>query len=81
MPRLLLLVCATVLSAPLWAMQCPSLMIRIDDKLNSDPPRDAATLAKVRQLRTEGEELHDSGNHSQAMQVLGQALKILESSE
>ncbi|MFC2973432.1 hypothetical protein ACFOJE_14595 [Azotobacter bryophylli] len=81
MERLLLFICASLLSLPLLAAQYPPQMAEIDQMLSSDPPRDAATLAKVRQLRAEGEKLHEAGKEGQAQKTLGLALKILKSSE
>ena len=81
MYRLAAFLAAALLSAPLWAMQCPAMMAKIDAALQSTPPSDPAVLAQVQDLRAEGEELHNAGNHSQSEQVLGEALKLLEASE
>jgi hypothetical protein len=56
-------------------------MAKIDAMLQSNPPSDPAVLAQVQELRAEGEELHNAGNHSQSVQVLGEALQLLEASE
>ncbi|MGH8355350.1 MAG: hypothetical protein ACRERY_17775 [Pseudomonas sp.] len=77
MRRLAAFLATALLSAPLWAMHCPADMAKIDELLRSDPPSDAATLAKVQQLRAEGEELHNAGKHGQSVQVLGEALELL----
>lgn len=81
MERLLLFICASLLSLPLLAVQYPPQMAEIDLMLSSDPPRDAAILAKVRQLRAEAEKLHEAGKEDRAQQALNLALKILKSSE
>jgi hypothetical protein len=81
MYRLAAFLAAALLSAPLWAMHCPADMAKIDAMLQSNPPSDPAVLAQVQELRAEGEELHNAGNHSQSVQVLGEALKLLEASE
>ena len=81
MYRLAAFLAAALLSAPLWATQCPADMAKIDAMLQSNPPSDPAVLAQVQELRTEGEELHNAGNHSQSVQVLGEALQLLEASE
>ena len=56
-------------------------MAKIDELLKSNPPADAAVLAKVQQLRAEGETLHQAGDHGQSVKVLGEALQLLEASE
>jgi hypothetical protein len=81
MYRLAAFLAAALLSAPLWATQCPADMAKIDAMLQSNPPGDPAVLAQVQELRAEGEELHNAGNHSQSVQVLGEALQLLEASE
>lgn len=71
----------TLLSPPLWAMHCPADMARIDQQLKSAPPGDPQVLSQVQTLRAQGEALHKAGDHSQSVQVLGEALKLLEASE
>lgn len=81
MRRLIAFLTTALLSTALWASQCPADMAKIDAMLQSNPPSDPAMLAEVQKLRAEGEELHNAGNHSQSVQVLGEALKLLEASE
>lgn len=81
MRRLAVFLTTVLLSTSLWASQCPADMAKIDAMLQSNPPSDPAVLAQVQQLRAEGEELHNAGNHSQSGQVLGEALQLLEASE
>lgn len=81
MRRLVVFLTTALLSTALWAAQCPADMAKIDAMLQSNPPSDPAVLAEVQKLRAEGEELHNAGNHSQSVQVLGEALKLLEASE
>lgn len=81
MYRLAAFLAAALLSAPLWAAQCPADMAKIDAMLQSNPPSDPAVLAQVQELRAKGEELHNSGDHDQSVQVLGEALQLLEASE
>lgn len=81
MRRLAAFLTTVLLSTSLWAMHCPADMAKIDAMLQSNPPSDATVLAKVQKLRAEGEELHKAGNHSQSVQVLGEALQLLEASE
>ncbi len=78
MRRLLILLISALFSTPLWAAHCPADMAKIDALLQSKPPSDPAVLAQVQQLRAEGETLHTSGQHGEAVQALGEALELLE---
>lgn len=80
MRRLFAFFAAALISTPLWAMHCPADMAKIDEILKTSPPSDPATLAQVKKLRAEGEELHKAGNHAQSVQVLGEALNLLGAS-
>lgn len=79
MRRSMLFLAAAVVSAPLLAMHCPADMARIDAQLENDPPSDPAVLEQVRDLRQQGEELHQAGKHTESVEVLGRALELLES--
>ena len=81
MRRLLVLLTASLISLPLWAMHCPQDMAQIDAELQSNPPTDPAVLAKVKELRAEGETLHKAGNHAESVRVLGEAMDLLKASE
>ncbi|MBU3058343.1 hypothetical protein [Pseudomonas indica] len=80
MRRLFAFFAAALICTPLWAMHCPADMAKIDEILKTSPPSDPATLAQVKKLRAEGEELHKAGNHAQSVQVLGEALNLLGAS-
>lgn len=56
-------------------------MAKIDALLQSDPPADPDVLARVKELRAEGEALHKAGDHSESVKVLGEALDLLSASE
>ncbi|WP_179528390.1 hypothetical protein L0Y47_06365 [Ectopseudomonas composti] len=81
MRRTLMFVAAVLISLPLWAMHCPQDMAKIDTLLQSDPPSDPEVLAKVKELRAEGEALHKTGDHAESVKVLGEALDLLSASE
>jgi hypothetical protein len=81
MHRLIAFLVTALLSTSLWAMHCPADMAKIDQLLKTSPPSDAAVLAQVQQLRSEGEALHKTGDHSQSVKVLGEAMQLLEASE
>jgi hypothetical protein len=79
MRRILLSVAAAIVSMPLWAMHCPMDMAKIDEQLKTNPPSDPAILTRVKELRAEGEKLHQAGDHEQSMEVLGEAQELLGS--
>lgn len=59
------------------AHNCPNEMKAIDAKLATNPTVASADMAKVKQLRTEGEAAHKAGNHDESMKKLGEAKKLL----
>ncbi|MDY3199215.1 MAG: hypothetical protein RBT58_12715 [Pseudomonadaceae bacterium] len=75
--RLSLLVFAMLFASTALAMHCPPDMARIDAILESDPPADEEVLARVQELRAEGEDLHEAGRHAESVAVLGEALELL----
>jgi hypothetical protein len=56
-------------------------MAKIDEMLQNDPPSDPEVVAKVKELRAEGEALHKAGDHAESARVLGEALDLLSASE
>lgn len=81
MRRLFVFLAAALVSLPLWAMHCPQDMAKIDEMLQNDPPSDPEVVAKVKELRAEGEALHKAGDHTESARVLGEALDLLSASE
>lgn len=73
-PTLLLLLVAAPLAL---AHNCPNEMKAIDAKLNSTSGMSAENMAKVKQLRAEGETYHKEGKHDESMKALGEAKKLL----
>jgi len=72
------LLCVTLMfGSAAFAMHCPQDMARIDAILETDPPVDEAVLERVMELRTQGEELHNAGQHEESVAVLGEALGLL----
>ena len=59
------------------AHNCPNEMKAIDAKLATNPKLSDADMAKVKQLRSEGEAQHKAGKHDDSMKSLGEAKKIL----
>ncbi len=62
---------------PALAGQCPGEMRKIDEALARSPQLGADQLAKLKQLRAEGEALHTARTHDQSLAKLGEAKKIL----
>jgi hypothetical protein len=60
-----------------FANNCPNVMKDIDAKLATNPKLSEADMAKVKQLRTEGETAHKAGKHDDSMKALGEAKKLL----
>ncbi len=67
-----------------WANNCPNLMKEIDETLDSTPNLDEETIVdeemrkSVKELRAEGEELHEAGKHSESVETLERALELLK---
>ena len=78
MRRTCLLIASLLMSTGLWAMHCPQDMARIDALLAENPAVSAEQLAKARRLQAEGEQLHKGGQHAESVQVLKQALDLLQ---
>ncbi len=57
-------------SAPALAFHCPSDIAKIDKALAATPDLSDEQVAEVKQLRDEGERLHETGGHSQSMDTL-----------
>lgn len=72
--------CAAVLALSLgsaaWAHGCPGEMKAIDARLPAAKLADAQ-MAKVKELRARGEQLHKDGKHGESMAALAEAKKIL----
>lgn len=66
----------TLLASPAAAHQCPADMAQIDRALPS-ASLSAADLAKVRQLRAQGEAQHKAGDHGASVKSLAQAKALL----
>ncbi|HSS28431.1 MAG TPA: hypothetical protein VLL50_10800 [Usitatibacter sp.] len=65
-------------SSVAFAFHCPKDMAAIDAALAKNPKLSAADMAKVKQLRAEGEVAHKAGKHQEAVDKLGEAMKILK---
>lgn len=65
------------LASPALAMQCPTDMAAIDEALQGDVSVSEAELQQVRDLRAEGERLHEAGQHAESVAALAKAKQIL----
>ncbi len=77
MIRLALVLSLPLVAAPAFAFQCPAEMSTINAALNPGPKLSEAGLARVRQLRAEGEPLHAAGEHQHSIDILAEAMPIL----
>jgi hypothetical protein len=70
-------VLALFVAGAAWAHNCPNEMKAIDAKLATKPALSKDASDKVSRLRAEGETLHKAGKHTESMEALGQAKKLL----
>ncbi len=66
-----------MLTAPALANQCPTLMKQIDQALAQNPKVSGEQMAEVKKLRAEGQMLHETGKHAEAIDTLNEAKAIL----
>lgn len=61
------------------AHNCPNVMKEIDAKLQTPSAKNlpADKLAKIKELRAEGEKQHKAGKHDESMKTLGEANTML----
>ncbi len=59
-----------------FANQCPKMMAAIDAALPTASLSEA-DMAKVKELRQKGEQLHQAGDHAGSQAALGEAKKML----
>ncbi len=59
------------------AFECPADMKKIDAALAKNPSLDSSQMAKVKELRASGEQLHNSGKHGESVEALREAMRIL----
>lgn len=77
MKKLLVAALLTTAAGLALAHNCPNEMKAIDAKLAGNPMLSAADMAKVKQLRADGEAQHKAGKHDDSMKSLGEAKKLL----
>lgn len=67
---------SAMLATPAFAAHCPADMAKIDAALESTQLT-GDDLAKVKELRAQGEDEHNAGNHSASVATLAQAMQML----
>ena len=77
MKRLLLSLTLALAAGGALAFHCPQDMKAIDAKLATSPKLADADMAKVKQLRADGEADHKAGKHEDSVKKLGEAMKLL----
>lgn len=65
-----------LLAAPAFAFQCPADMAAVDAAL-ADASLSEEDMARVQELRTQGEELHAAGDHQASVDALAEAKALL----
>lgn len=78
--KLSTLIVATALalgSTAVLASSCPKHMKAIDAALAKDPKLSAEQMSQVKKYRADGEKFHKEGKHSESMESLAKAEKIL----
>ena len=65
-------------TASAMAFHCPQDMAAIDAKLATGVKLSDVEMAKVKQLRADGEAAHKAGKHDESVKLLGEAMKILK---
>jgi hypothetical protein len=75
-PSIVVAVSLALMSSGAFAFSCPKHMKAIDAALTKAKLSDAQ-MADVKKFRTEGEKLHKDGKHTESLEALGKAEKIL----
>ena len=61
-----------------YAGSCPLLMKEIDQLIEQSKQLSKEQLAEIKQLRQQGEEAHNQGDHKESEDLLKQALELLD---
>src|SRR5262245_44931307 len=72
----LLIIALTFAAATVFGMQCPGLMKKFDAAVGGSKSS-AAQIDEAKKLRASGEELHKAGKHSESVEALNKALKLI----
>lgn len=66
-----------LLASPALAFQCPGDMAAIDAALDAGADLSADDLARVKELRMQGEQQHTAGDHDASVATLAEAKALL----
>ena len=61
-----------------YAGSCPLLMKEIDQIIEQSKQLSKEQLIEIKQLRQQGEEAHNQGDHKESEELLKQALDLLD---
>ena len=61
-----------------YAGSCPLLLKEIDQLIEQSKQLSKEQLAEIKQLRQQGEEAHNQGDHKESEDLLKQALELLD---
>ena len=61
-----------------YSGSCPLLMKEIDQLIEQSKQLSKEQLAEIKQLRQQGEEAHNQGDHKESEDLLKQALELLD---
>lgn len=75
-PSIIVAVSLALVSTGAFAFSCPTHMKAIDAALSKAKLSDAQ-MAEVKKYRADGEKLHKDGKHTESLEALGKAEKIL----
>lgn len=78
MKRMFVVTAAMLFTTSAFAFHCPKDMKDIDAALAANPKMSEAKLKEVKDLRAKGEEFHKAGKHTEAVDSLGKAKKMLD---
>jgi len=59
------------------AFHCPMDMKKIDEAMAKNPKLTAQQMADVKKFRADGETMHKAGKHTESVDTLAKAMKIL----
>ena len=73
-----LLAAGLLATAPAFAGSCPKHMAAIDAALAKNPTLSAQEMGEVKKARADGEALHKAGKHTESLDALAKAEKLLK---
>jgi hypothetical protein len=74
--KAILAIALLLTASPAFAFQCPGEMAAIDAALETTELGESE-VARVKELRAEGEQLHQAGQHQESVDTLAEAKAIL----